>query len=128
MKAVDSMALRYLNFDYSEDTEGIGSVEAVASTWPEQLAAVHAEMVRVLDWAHQAFPDTRASVADGGDWDYDLHSVREFAMPEQIGYDAATRTLAVQAGAAAKPRHTVTLVLSGTGEFCSAFRQQFGLE
>ena len=122
------MALQYLSFDYSEDPEGVGSFEAVASTWPEQVAAVHAEIVRVLSWAHQAFSDTRGPVADGGDWDYDLHAAREFTQPEQMDYDAATCTLAIQAGSAGKPRHTVTLLVSGMGEFCSAFRQAFGLE
>jgi hypothetical protein len=122
------MTLHYLSFDYSEDTEGVGSFEAMASTWPEQVPAVHAEIVRVLDWAHDAFPDARGPVAEGGDWDYDLHGVREFTAPEQLGYDAATRQLAVQAGSPGKPRHTVTLLVSGTEAFCSAFRQAFWLE
>ena len=122
------MALQYLSFDYSEDTEGTGTFEAMASTWPEQVGAVQAEIVRVLDWASQAFPGRRGPVAEGGDWDYDLHGVREFTAPERITYDAATGSLDVQAATPGKPRHTVTLLLSGTDEFCSAFRQAFGLE
>ena len=122
------MQLDYLSFDYSEDTDGTGTFEAMASTWPEQVPAVHAEIVRVLGWAHQAFPGTRGPVAEGGDWDYDLHGVREFTVPEQIGYDAAARRLAVQAGSPAKPRHTVTLLISARDEFCAAFRQALGLE
>ncbi len=122
------MALHYLSFDYSEDTEGVGSFEAMASTWPEQVPAVQAEIVRVLDWAHQAFPATRGPVAEGCDWDYDLHGLREFSVPEQIGYNAATRQLAVQAASPGKPRHAVTLLLSGTDEFCTAFRLEFDLD
>ena len=70
----------------------------------------------------------RGPVAEGGDWDYDLHSVREFTAPEQISYDAATGSLTMQAGIPAKPRHTVTLLVSARDEFCSAFRQAFGLQ
>lgn len=119
------MSLQYLSFDFSEDTEGTGTFEAMASTWPEQVAAVQAEVVRVLRWAHQAFPGTRGPVAEGGDWDYDLHGVREFTAPERITYHAATGSLDVQAGASGKPRHTLTLLLSGTDAFCDAFRQAF---
>lgn len=43
------MLLHYLNFDYSEDTEGTGTFEAMASVWPDQVAAVHAEIVVVRD-------------------------------------------------------------------------------
>lgn len=123
-----AMQLNYLSFDYSEDTEGTACFEAMASVWPEQVAAVHAEIVRVLDWAHRAFPGTRGPVGEGGEWDYDLHGLREYTVPEQIGYDAATRRLAVQAASPGKPRHTVTLLLSGTDEFCFTFRQAFKLE
>lgn len=128
MEAVVRMALQYLRFDFSEDTEGTGTFEAMASTWPEQVAAVQTEIVRVLGWAHQAFPGTRGPVAEGGDWDYDLHGVREFTAPEQITYEAVTGSLKVQAAVPGKPRHTVTLLLSGTDEFCSLFRQKFDLE
>jgi hypothetical protein len=121
------MRLDYLSFDYSEDTDGTGTFDAMASVWPEQVAAVHAEIVRVLDWAHGAFPGTRGPVAEGGEWDYDLHGVREFTAPEQLRYDAASRTLTAQAGSPGKPRHTVTLLVSGTDAFCSALRQAFGL-
>lgn len=121
------MRLDYLSFDYSEDTDGTGTFDAMASVWPEQVGAIHAEIVRVLDWAYGAFPGTRGPVAEGGEWDYDLHGVREFTAPEQLRYDGASRTLAAQAGSPGKPRHTVTLLVSGTDAFCSALRQAFGL-
>ncbi|MEO6320017.1 MAG: hypothetical protein ABIR56_05090, partial [Polaromonas sp.] len=99
MDGAERMALQYLSFDYSEDTAGTGTFEAMASTWPEQVAAVQVEIVSVLDWSYQAFPDTRGPVAEGGDWDYDLHGLREFTAPELITYDAATGSLDVQAAA-----------------------------
>ncbi|MDB5742002.1 MAG: hypothetical protein JWR68_317 [Polaromonas sp.] len=122
------LMLHYLEFVYSEDTAGTGSFEAVASVWPEQVAAVQAEIVKVLDWAHARFPGRRGPVAEGCDWDYDLHALREYSVPERIDYDAATRRLTLQAGAPARPRHTLTLLVSGNDGLCSAFRQAFGLD
>ena len=122
------MTLNYLHFDYGEDTEGVGTLEAMASTWPEQVAAVQAEVAYVLDWAYAAFPDRRGPIEEGGDWDYDLQGMQEFTAPQTIRYDEVTRQFSVDLGPAGKPRHTVTVSFSGTSEFCAAFRQQFGLE
>ncbi|MDQ3059602.1 MAG: hypothetical protein M3R45_08750 [Pseudomonadota bacterium] len=122
-----SNMLNYLNFDYAEDAEGVGTFEAVASTWPEQVSAVQREIALVLDWAYQAFAGQLGPVGEGGEWDYDLHGLREFTAPETMAYNPATRQFAVQAAAPGKPRHTVTLTLSGTDGFCAAFRREFGL-
>lgn len=119
------MALNYLDFDYSEDTEDVGMFEAMASTGPQQIAAVHAEIVEVLDWAHATFPGRRGPVGDGGDWDYDLQGMREIASSETIEFDAHTRQLDIRLGPPGSPRHTVTLSITGTREFCEAFRQRF---
>jgi hypothetical protein len=121
------MTLHYLDFDYGEDTEGVGTLEAMASTWPDQVAAVHAEIAQVLDWAFATFPDRRGPIEEGGDWDYDLQGMQEFTAPQTLRYDEATRRLSVELGPPGKPRHTVNVSFSGTSEFCAAFRQQFGL-
>ena len=120
--------LNYLNFDASDDTEGVSTLEAMASTWPEQAPAVRREIALVLDWACRTFPGQRGPVGEGGDWDYDLHGQQEFTAPETLTYDEATRQLAVRAGPPGKPRHTVTLSISGTDAFCAAFRAEFGGE
>ena len=121
------MSLRYLNFDHAEDSDGVGTLEAVASTWPEQVQAVHAEVVQVLDWAHAEFPGRRGPLEEGFDWDYDLHGVQELTAPEVLHYDEQAHRLRVEAGQAVKPRHTLTLSLSGNAAFCEAFIQHFGL-
>ncbi|MEO6018177.1 MAG: hypothetical protein ABIP46_13055 [Polaromonas sp.] len=122
------MTLRYLHFDYAEDTEGHGTLEAMASTWPEQAAAVQAEIVQVLDWAHTGFQGRCGPLHEGGDWDFDLQGQQEFTGPETLHYDPEARQLSVVAGPPEKPRHMVTLCLSGSAEFCAAFMQQFGLD
>jgi hypothetical protein len=121
------LSLRYLSFDHAEDADGVGTLEAMASTWPEQVPSVQAEAVQVLAWAHAAFPGRRGPLEDGFDWDYDLHGLQELTAPEALHYDEAAGRLTVRAGPPGKPRHTLTLSLSGTAEFCAAFMQQFGL-
>ncbi|MEJ8812235.1 hypothetical protein WKW77_14220 [Variovorax ureilyticus] len=101
------MTLDYLDFDYSEDTEGVGVFDAMATVRPPQLAAVQAEIEKVLGWANSVFAGRRGPVEDGGEWDYDLQEMQENAPGE--------------------PWHTVTLSISGTEAFCAAFREAFDL-
>ncbi|XAH26358.1 hypothetical protein AAFF27_01465 [Xylophilus sp. GW821-FHT01B05] len=122
------MTLQYLDFDYSEDDEGTGTFDAMASTAPQQVAAVRAELVRVLAWAHAAFPDARGPVEDGGEWDYDLRGHCESTVPEQFTFDEHAGRLAVQPEPPGTVRHTVNLAISGSAAFCAALREQFALE
>jgi hypothetical protein len=121
------MTLHYLDFDYSEDAQGHGSFDAMASTTPQHVAAVRAEIARVLDWAHATFPDMRASLEEGGEWDYNLEGQQEWTTHEAISYDEVTGKFSSQLGPAGAPRHTVTLSISGSPQFCEAFRQRFSL-
>jgi hypothetical protein len=122
------LSLDYLHFDYAEGSDGSGTLEAMASTWPEQVPAVHAEVARVLAWAHGEFPGRRGPLEEGFDWDYNLHGMRELTAPETLLYDEAAGRLAVLSGPPGKARHTLTLTLSGNAGFCEAFRQQFGFD
>jgi hypothetical protein len=98
-------ALRYLDFDYSEDTEGHGTFDAMATTAPAKTSEVLAEVAQVLAWADSAFPDARGPLDDGGRWDFDLQQTRE-----------------------APDLDTVTFSLGGTADFCAALRERFGLD
>ncbi len=100
------MSLQFLDFDYSEDVEGIGVFDAMASVRPVQLEAVRAEIAEVLDWADTAFAGQRAPLDEGGEWDLDLQERVDGASP---------------------PWHVLTLSISGSASFCAAFRQRFGL-
>ena len=121
------MSLQYLDFDYSEDEHGHGCFEAMASVPAQRVAAVREEIARVLDWAFENFPDLRAPLEEGGEWDYQLESQQEWAVPEVLRYDEVTGKFSVQSGAPGEPRHVLTLVLSGSAPFCAAFGQRFGL-
>jgi hypothetical protein len=59
------MTLHYLDFDYSEDAQGVGSFEAMAATTAEQAPRVQAEVVR----ADRAFDQFGACAPlGGGEW------------------------------------------------------------
>jgi hypothetical protein len=95
-------ALRLLTVDISDNDEGIVTIEALASTSAAQHAAALAEAQAILDWAWRAFAHTHGPADDGGEWDHDLQ-----VHVEADGW------------------HAVTLTLTGTREFASAFNAEF---
>jgi hypothetical protein len=104
-----TIALSYLDFDYSEDELGWGNFDAMASALLPQRPALQAELAHVLNWAHATFPHQQAPLDGGGEWDYDLQE-----HPDITPHGP--------------PRHTFTLSISGTPQFCDAFKQQFDLD
>jgi hypothetical protein len=121
------MTLHYLEFDHSEDEHGHGAFEAMASVPASRVAAVRAEMARVLDWAHASFPDQRAPLEEGGEWDYQLEARQEWTVPEALHYDEAARQFSSFPGTPGEPLHILVLSLSGSAQFCAALRERFGL-
>lgn len=119
------MELRYLDFDYSEDTDGQGVFDAMASVDTARRGALHAEAAAVLAWAHAAFPDACGPAEDGGEWHYALHGARETTVPEALDFDPRTGGLTVQDQPAGPPRHTLVLTVAGSPGFCEAFRAAF---
>ena len=69
--------LRYLSFELSEGDDGVSTLDAMASTGPDEQAAVLAEAQQVLDWAWRHFPHSHGPVDEGGDWDHHLHTAVE---------------------------------------------------
>ncbi len=66
------MTLHYLIFDASDDGEGTGSWEAMASVRATDLPAVLAEVQAVLAAAERQAPGPRGPLDEGGVWDADL--------------------------------------------------------
>lgn len=71
------MPLQYLIFDPSDDGEGTGTWEAVASVRVPQLPAVLEEVQSVLAWAEAHAPGPRGPLDEGGEWDADQHTQTE---------------------------------------------------
>lgn len=67
------MPLRYFNFESSDDGEGNGSWDAMASVRPDQLAQVLKEAQRVMAYAEANSPGPKGPMEEGGVWDTDLH-------------------------------------------------------
>ena len=121
------MTLHYLEFDYSEDADGHGSFDAMASAGPAQLAALESEVMQVLAWAHRG-PARRGPLDEGGEWDYELQGVQEVATTLDVAYDPPASRLAIEPGPTGAPRVTLSLTISGTPQFCEAFRAEFGFD
>ena len=65
------MTLQYLLFDPSDDGEGTGTWDAMASVRASQLPEVMKEVQAVLTWAEAHSPGPRGPLDDGGSWDAD---------------------------------------------------------
>lgn len=124
------MALDYLDFDYSEDEEGTGTWDAMASVSAARLPALAAEIEQLLCWASRDFTGRQGSVDEGGhwdgDWDYDLQAQDDAGQPLSARFDAASGRLVLEASATG--RTTVTLSLSGSSWFGEALRSAFELD
>lgn len=82
------MQLQYLIFDASDDGEGTGSWEAMASVRAEALPVVMAE-VRVVEAAALGdAPGPRGALDDSGVWDLDIQT-----RPDGDGRVSVTLTL-----------------------------------
>lgn len=65
------MHLQYMIFDASDDGEGTGTWDAMASVRVSDVPAVLAEVQTVLTWAEQHSPGPRGPLDEGGSWDAD---------------------------------------------------------
>lgn len=68
------MQLQYLIFDASDDGEGTGSWEAMASVRADDVASVMAEVRAVEAAAHVDAPGPRGALDDGGVWDLEIQT------------------------------------------------------
>ncbi|MBT9463874.1 hypothetical protein [Hydrogenophaga sp.] len=65
------MTLHYLLFDASDDGEGTGTWDAMASVQALQVPEVMQEVQSVLAWAERNSPGPRGPLDEGGAWDAD---------------------------------------------------------
>ena len=79
--------LQFLTFEVSDDGEGQGSWDAMASVRPDHLPAVRAEVAAVLAWAKAHRPGRRGPQEEGGVWDALEH------QREEDGWITVTLTL-----------------------------------
>lgn len=95
--------MRHLTFDLTDSSDGILTLEAMASTREVEHAAVMAEVAQMLAWAQAAFGGRQGPVEDGFAWDHEL-----LVQHEPGGWI------------------TVALTFSAAPEFADAFQRIYG--
>lgn len=116
-------ALDYLIFDYSEDEDGNGSWDAMASAPAARLPALVSEIESILQWAHLAFPGRCGPLEEGNDWDFALSAQDDAGQALAIRFDARSRQL--QYDEAEVGHTTLTLTLTGNAAFADGLRDAF---
>lgn len=117
--------LRFLDFDYSEDTEGVGTFDALASVAAAQWSALQTEVVQLLGWAQRHWGEAQP-LAEGGVWDVALEATQESVQPLTCHFIPGRPELALQPDGAPQARYSLSLTLCGNEAFCAAFRAHGG--
>ena len=124
------MNLQLLDFDCSEDAEGVVCWDALAQPAPVHNPALLAEVAQVLAWCHRFDAQGPGPLEDGASWDFDLQvtllgEARQ-ALPILVRFAPATGTMDIPLGADQKAM-ALSLSVSGTPGFSQAFCEHFGL-
>jgi len=127
------MDLLMLDFDCSEDTEGVVCWDALAQPHPRHNGALLHEVAQVLAWAHGFDAQGPGPLEDGANWDFDLqarlHPVGQASEDTRLLFDEEKGQIHMDAADLA---HLLThpmalsLSLSGTPGFAQAFRERWG--
>jgi hypothetical protein len=122
------MNLHLLDFDCTEDADGVVCWDALACPAAKHQAALLEEVSQVLDWACKVAPQGPGALEDGAPWDFDLHASQQ-GPGEPVAAHITWRpetglTLSTRLGP--EDRLALSLTLSGTAEFAQAFRDQWG--
>jgi hypothetical protein len=118
------MHLQFLEFDCSEDTEGVVCWDALAQPAARHTPALLAELTQLLAWAYHFSPRKPGVLEDGADWDFDLQiHLGSASVPAH--WDSAAQTLVLSPTPTESDEISLSLSLSGGPAFSSAFRQQW---
>lgn len=125
------MNLQLLDFDCSEDADGVVCWDALAQPDPAFNRALLEEVHRVLVWAHGFDEQGPGPLEHGANWDFDLQVtlLRENGAPQvsQPRFVPSTGTLTLSPEPQSGQSMALSLTLSGTPEFVHALRGQFDL-
>jgi hypothetical protein len=125
------MNLQLLDFDCTEDAEGVVCWDALAQPAHSYSQALLQEVAQVLQWAHGFDEQGPGPLENGAQWDFDLQVTllgddRKplVAMPRFV---PSTGQLSLRPEPLAQQSLSLSLTLSGTPAFVQAFRDQYGL-
>lgn len=122
------MDLHLLDFDCSEDTEGVVCWDALAQPQPRHNSALLHEVAQVLAWAHGFDAQGPGPLEDGANWDFDLqatlHPGGQASQDARLVFDAKKGMIHMDAAELSHPV-ALSLSLSGTPGFAQAFRERW---
>jgi hypothetical protein len=118
------MNLHFLEFDCSDDNEGVVCWEALAQPAARHTQDLLTEVAQVLTWTHRFSPRSPGALEDGADWDFDLQ-IHVDSSPIQVQWDTSTKTLVLSATPTESEEITLSLSISGAPAFCAAFREHW---
>ncbi|WP_133248138.1 hypothetical protein [Comamonas sp. JNW] len=115
--------LDYLDFDTSDDGEGLTSLDAMAYAKAAQWPALTAEVTQLLAWCSDAF-GAPGALEDGHRWDLDLQLQSDAGDALALHWDALQRQL-LAPQAAQQTALQLSLTLSGPDAFAQQLTEQF---
>ncbi len=118
------MHLQFLEFDCSEDTEGVVCWDALAQPAAHHTPALLQEVRQLLAWAHGFGERAPGPLEDGADWDFDLQ-IHMASVPIQAHWHTTTQALVLSPTPTENDEISLSLSISGTTAFSSAFREQW---
>jgi len=123
------MNLQLLDFDCSEDAEGVVCWDALAQPAPQHNPALLQEVAQVLRWAHGFDHEGPGPLENGANWDFDLQvTLLNHGGKPQVAtprFVPSTGQLSLLPEPADTQSLSLSLTLSGTPGFVQAFRTQF---
>ena len=122
------MDLQLLDFDCSEDTEGVVCWDALAQPHPRHNIALLHEVEQVLAWAHGFDAQGPGPLEDGANWDFDLqatlHAGGQASQDARLLFDPKKGQIHKDTADLLHPV-ALSLSLSGTPGFAQAFRERW---
>ncbi|PIT73156.1 hypothetical protein [Limnohabitans sp. G3-2] len=118
------MDLQFLEFDCSEDSQGVVCWDALAQPAARHTPALLEEVRLLLAWAHRFSSQAPGPLEDGADWDFDLQ-VHGGNRPVHCLWHSTQEKLELSPPASATEEIALSLSISGTPAFAHAFREQW---
>lgn len=115
--------LDYLDFEISDDGEGITTFDAMAYATAERWPALQTEVTQVLAWCTQEF-GAPGPLDSGKLWDLDVQLQSDASHALACRWDGAARVLAAPAAAHCSAVQ-LSLTISVQESLTLAFEQQF---
>jgi hypothetical protein len=122
----DIMDLQFLEFDCSEDAEGVACWDALAQPAARHTQALLHEVEQMLNWAHRWSPRKPGALEDGADWDFALN-LQSNMVSIQVHWNTLTHTLFLSPAPSACDAGTLSLSISGAPAFSAAFREHWNV-